>query len=745
MAFINRFSTVTRGGISFIGNTLGLSKQSDTLNPGTQGSIGAFTTLNNTQVTTFPVGTTSNYLENGSTAVLSLPAGSTVLYAELIWGGLYKSTNNDISALIDNAVSFTTPSGSFSVSPDATTGETFSIPNGQSSLGFYVRTANVTNLVTSISGNYTTGGVPALIEALDSRTNDTNHAGWTLAVVYGNANETIRNLNLWVGGVVVGPNQQVTDVTLSGFLTPSAQPINAKVFMSAQEGDAVLEGDQFFFGKDLASLTAISGVNNPVDNFFSSQINDETGALKTSGTFGDRNASAQTGTNISAGRQGWDITAVDVSNQMEPSQSSAMFRFTSDQDLYVPNAVATQIDSLGAFLTATKSVDKTFAGANELINYTIALTNLGQINAENISVDDFLPAGLTLVPNSIRVDGVQVADSFPIEIASISPSQTVNITYSLVANTVPAINPAVNNAQVSYTFEPFEGFPVSVQFETNQVSVLITSPSATLVKSVDMATATTGDTLTYTHTHTNTGSQNMLNVVFTDTMPNGVEFIPGSVIINGVSAPSENPENGINLGTLVPNQSATVSFTANVTATENMNVDNFSTSNFAIQQPDGSTTPGSSTSNTITTNIVIEPNPPTPCIIVFECKCRSCCQPSYCGCDCHGCHCDRCKDCWKENCRKDCFDRCKDKWHGKCPNDKKCNQPIPSYTKCCQCKCRFRLKCCKDKNLNNLFDGISTLLNGIDQNTSTGLNYRTQTKFNIHSNCDRNVRRRNRY
>lgn len=198
----------------------------------------------------------------------------------------------------------------------------------------------------------------------------------------------------------------------------------------------------------------------------------------------------------------------------------------------------------------------------------------------------------------------------------------------------------------------------------------------------------------------------------------------------------------------IPNGQSALGFyvrTANVTATENINVDNFSTSNFAIQQPDGSTTPASSTSNTVTTNIVIEPNPPTPCIIVFECKCRSCCQPSYCGCDCHGCRCDRCKDCWKENCKKDCFDRCKDKWLGKYPNDKKCNRPIPSYTKCCQCKCRFRLKCCKDKNLNNLFDGISTLLNGIDQNTSTGLNYRTQTKFNIHSNCDRNVRRRNRY
>lgn len=60
MSFIQRFTTIERGGIRFVGNTLGLSKQSNALNAGTLGSIGAFTSLTNSQQSNFPVGTTSN-------------------------------------------------------------------------------------------------------------------------------------------------------------------------------------------------------------------------------------------------------------------------------------------------------------------------------------------------------------------------------------------------------------------------------------------------------------------------------------------------------------------------------------------------------------------------------------------------------------------------------------------------------------------------------------------------------------
>ena len=91
MAFIQRYSTIDKGRVRFIGNTLGLSKRSNQTASGTLGSIGAFSSLTSNQVATFPVGTTLNYLENGSSAILNLPLGSSILYAELVWGGLYKS------------------------------------------------------------------------------------------------------------------------------------------------------------------------------------------------------------------------------------------------------------------------------------------------------------------------------------------------------------------------------------------------------------------------------------------------------------------------------------------------------------------------------------------------------------------------------------------------------------------------------------------------------------------------------
>lgn len=150
MPFIQRFSDVKKGGISFTGNTLGLSKAPNLNAPGTEGSIGAFTSLNNAlQVGTFPAGTTLSYLQNGSRTTLNLPAGSAVLYAELIWGGLYRSSANDISALTNNSVIFTTALGAFTVAPDPLTAQNFNIPADNITVGFYIRSADVTALVQS--------------------------------------------------------------------------------------------------------------------------------------------------------------------------------------------------------------------------------------------------------------------------------------------------------------------------------------------------------------------------------------------------------------------------------------------------------------------------------------------------------------------------------------------------------------------------------------------------------------------
>lgn len=562
MPIIERFSTIKNGGIVFTGNTLGLSKAANATSPGTLGSIGAFISLNNAlQVSTFPPGTTLDYTQNGSAAVLTLPAGSTVLYAELVWGGLFRSTVNNISSLLDNSVRFTTPLGSNDIAPDPSTKQNFNITEDNVTVGFYVRSADVTTLVkNAMSGTYSTGRVPALIEALDARASETNHAGWTLAIVYENPSLPLRDLTLWCGGVVVSPSAGSADITLTDFITPDLLPITGKLFVSAQEGDAVLEGDRMLFGRDAASLAPISGPNNPEDNFFASQINDQNGVLDTSGTFGTRNANAAAGINTSGCRQGWDITAIDVSARLSVGQTTAAVRFETDGDLYVPNCLALQIDSKGAVLQVQKSVDKASAEIGEPINYTVVVTNNGSIRAETITLYDLLPNETTLVPGSITIDGTPYGGALPVTFGPLEAGASATVKFSVTANAIPVQNPVFNVAQAVYTFIPFPGHTVTDVSNSNYTYCYIIRVEVRPVKSVDKGVAVSGEELLYTTEITNAGSLPISDVYFTDPIPVGTTFVSGSVTVNGASVPAADPAFGFPLPNILPGQSVTVTF-----------------------------------------------------------------------------------------------------------------------------------------------------------------------------------------
>ena len=562
MPIIERFSTIKNGGIVFTGNTLGLSKAANATSPGPLGSIGAFISLNNAlQVSTFPPGTTLDYTQNGSAAVLTLPAGSTVLYAELVWGGLFRSTVNNISSLLDNSVRFTTPLGSNDIAPDPSTKQNFNITEDNVTVGFYVRSADVTTLVkNAMSGTYSTGRVPALIEALDARTSETNHAGWTLAIVYENPSLPLRDLTLWCGGVVVSPSAGSADITLTDFITPDLLPITGKLFVSAQEGDAVLEGDRMLFGRDAASLAPISGPNNPEDNFFASQINDQNGVLDTSGTFGTRNANAAAGTNTSGCRQGWDITAIDVSARLSVGQTTAAVRFETDGDLCVPNCLALQIDSKGAVLQVQKSVDKASAEIGEPINYTVVVTNNGSIRAETVTLYDLLPNETTLVPGSVTIDGAPYGGALPVTFGPLEAGASATVKFSVTANAIPAQNPVFNVAQAVYTFIPFPGHTVTDVSNSNYTYCYIIHVEVRPVKSVDKGVAVSGEELLYTTEITNAGSLPISDVYFTDPIPVGTTFVSGSVTVNGASVPAADPALGFPLPNILPGQSVTVTF-----------------------------------------------------------------------------------------------------------------------------------------------------------------------------------------
>ena len=70
------------------------------------------------------------------------------------------------------------------------------------------------------------------------------------------------------------------DATISGFATPATGAVTGRVLVTAQEGDSNIVGDQLRFGPN-ANATVELSVQTPANNFFQSQICNDSGNLDT--------------------------------------------------------------------------------------------------------------------------------------------------------------------------------------------------------------------------------------------------------------------------------------------------------------------------------------------------------------------------------------------------------------------------------------------------------------------------------
>ncbi|EGO88020.1 hypothetical protein CBCST_08087, partial [Clostridium botulinum C str. Stockholm] len=216
------FSTNDNAAFTFTGNALGLSKALDSQDMGNQSSIGAYiTTDTHSTVNNYPQGTTANYSSNSSAATLTIPPNSTILHAELIWGGSCQVQLEDhTSDVPTNEITFTIPTPqpeeviiSSSYSPRPVT----KLQNSNSGNAiFYIKRVDVTSLVTkAMSGIYKLSGAIGTTQASN---NSDNSCGWTLAVCYKNPDLPSRYLVLYSDIEPIIPHSN-KDITISNFTT----------------------------------------------------------------------------------------------------------------------------------------------------------------------------------------------------------------------------------------------------------------------------------------------------------------------------------------------------------------------------------------------------------------------------------------------------------------------------------------------------------------------------------------------
>ncbi|MCL6267061.1 PKD domain-containing protein [Flagellimonas myxillae] len=225
-----------------------------------------------------------------------------------------------------------------------------------------------------------------------------------------------------------------------------------------------------------------------------------------------------------------------------------------DEVVVVPVAVAD--------LSLTKNVDNANPDVNTNVVFTLTVSNSGPSDANNIVVTDLLPSGYTYVSDDSGGTYVDGTGIWTVGALANGGSSTLNITA-----TVNPTGDFTNVAEITAADQPdIDSTPNNGLLAEDDQDAAGISPNPlvdiSVTKTADDLTPNVGDQIVFTVSVLNDGPNDATNVVVTDFLASGYEFVS--------AAPSTGvyePLNGSwTIGNLANGGSETIVITANVLA-----------------------------------------------------------------------------------------------------------------------------------------------------------------------------------
>lgn len=366
-----------------------------------------------------------------------------------------------------------------------------------------------------------------------------------------------------IANSVTANSDEATTVTANANTT-----VNPEIDLSITKSDSddpVDRGDQLIYVLDIENSGPSPATNVEVVDTLPVGVTfvSATGGTVTPPANGSRDVTIDLGTMAAGATRQVSITVSINNDAPETLTNTASVGSTETTNGFEPDLTNNTDDestsvtpAIDLAIVKTDSADPVNAG-NDLV-YTLVITNNGPSTATDVSLTDTLPAGVTFT-NVTTTQGSVSHNAGVVSgnLGSLAPQASATVTITVGVN--PDASGTLNNtASVSANEDDINNENNS----DSEATVIQRIADLEITKTGSRNEVTTGSSLVYTIDVTNMGPSTATSVVVTDMLPADVSFVSGTTSLGTLS--NDGNEVTVNIGTLAPDASATITLTTTV-------------------------------------------------------------------------------------------------------------------------------------------------------------------------------------